>query len=415
MQNNLPPWYALPKADIPRSVAIIGGGLAGLSCAYALVKRGLSVSIYEAATNIASHASGNHAGMLMPQIVASPNLESLFYEQGFSFAHDCLAMLANQGLKVEADLSGLLYLSANQQLENRIHRYREKHFSLNHYPFVDVNDASKLAGVPLSVGGLHLKNAGWVSVPSLCKNLQIACAEKLRLFCNTRILNIVRLNQAWHLQTSMNEMLKADAVIIANAMAAKQFEMCKELPLFRSPGQLNLISENAFSRKLKTTLCGECYFLPSIDGKHVLGASFRGQDAGHRISTQDYQGNLTDLAHISPQLTEAIHLQPWQGKVSDRATTIDHLPLVGPLPEREGFFKDYERMRHGDKRADYPDVEYLPNLYVSLGFGARGLSACLLAGEIIACLMHQSTLPVDEKIYQALHPARFYLRSLKRQ
>jgi tRNA 5-methylaminomethyl-2-thiouridine biosynthesis bifunctional protein len=103
---------------------------------------------------------------------------------------------------------------------------------------------------------------------------------------------------------------------------------------------------------------------------------------------------------------------PTQGRVSVRATTQDHMPMVGALANKSDFLSAYERLKHGDRRFKYSQATYHPGLYVSLGHGSHGLSTAMLSAEIIACLAAGEPLPVSSDLYHAIHPSRFWLRQL---
>ena len=74
-------------------------------------------------------------------------------------------------------------------------------------------------------------------------------------------------------------------------------------------------------------------------------------------------------------------------RVGFRTSTYDRAPYVGELPDQK-------------------------ELYVSVGFGSRGISTAGLAAEIIAEQSTGSLLSVPKSIAESLSPAR-YLRSKK--
>jgi tRNA 5-methylaminomethyl-2-thiouridine biosynthesis bifunctional protein len=408
----LPAWYQLPNDKSSGSTVVIGGGLAGFACAYALCQRGMSVTLLEKSSDLLSGASGNLAGMVMPQFAAKANTESLFYQRAFEFTQQQLARLQNDN--ISKGLTGILYLAANPRLMQRIDRYQKAKGDSEQIVAVNAAQASECAGVPLQVGGLLLKQAGWLSARDLVEALLGACQDKLTVKMHTEVIELQYHATQWQLKTAQGETLAADRVIIANADAITRLSICQHLPIMPVAGQLQMIAANEFTTHLKLTLCGESYLLPAIAGQHVLGASFRQSASDLSVQMADYQANLLQLSVMSPPLSESLAKQAWTARVSIRATTPDHLPLIGPLVERNWFMQAYQRLQHGDRRCDYPPVSYLPGLYVSCGFGARGLTACLLAGDVIASLICQQALPIGLELYQAIHPARFYLRELRK-
>jgi tRNA 5-methylaminomethyl-2-thiouridine biosynthesis bifunctional protein len=89
------------------------------------------------------------------------------------------------------------------------------------------------------------------------------------------------------------------------------------------------------------------------------------------------------------------------GRVSFRATTPDHLPLVGALP-------DWTTQTTGDTRLKtFPRQ---PGLYGLLGLGSRGLVWSALLAEHLACQINGEALPLEGDQADAIDPARFALR-----
>ncbi len=98
-------------------------------------------------------------------------------------------------------------------------------------------------------------------------------------------------------------------------------------------------------------------------------------------------------------------------RASIRCTTPDRLPVCGPVPDWGFYGGAYDDLRTG-RRRDYPEAEMRPGLFILTGLGSRGLvtapyAASLLAAELLGA-------PTVSTIMQALHPARFFIRDLKR-
>lgn len=64
------------------SVAVIGAGVAGLNCAYALAKRGHQVHIFDKNEPL-SGASGNIRGVFAPKLTDLPHLADNLHTIGF--------------------------------------------------------------------------------------------------------------------------------------------------------------------------------------------------------------------------------------------------------------------------------------------------------------------------------------------
>ena len=57
---------------------------------------------------------------------------------------------------------------------------------------------------------------------------------------------------------------------------------------------------------------------------------------------------------------------------------------------------------------------FYPNLYLCTGLGSRGLSYAPLMAELLASEISGELPPLERELRQAVHPARFVIRDLKR-
>ncbi len=79
----------------------------------------------------------------------------------------------------------------------------------------------------------------------------------------------------------------------------------------------------------------------------------------------------------------------------------------------QAFNRDYSDLHHGRKK-QYPSGKYLDGLYISAGHGARGLTSAPIGGEIIAAMINNEPMPLEQKLITALNPARFVIRRLQK-
>lgn len=147
----------------------------------------------------------------------------------------------------------------------------------------------------------------------------------------------------------------------------------------------------------------------------MFGATFGRDDARIDLRDDDHDFNVKQLAKVLPDIAANLSAEMLDGRASLRTTTADHLPLIGPAPDFDAYLASYGDIDKGKKGARYPDAPYHKDVYICTGFGARGLIGAPLAAEIIASEICDMPLPLEKVLMDAIHPARFIIRGLKRR
>ena len=399
------PWFLPPPSSSIRHIAVIGAGIAGAACAWRFHQAGFPVSVFEKNSTIASEGSGNPMGIIEPYLTANHNVVDQFYTAAF---HRIRAFLG------EAIQSGVVHIAHTPEREERFQNLLMKRPALSELAqWLNSTEISQKMGVASDHPGLWLATAGIINPVHLCQELLKNSSVQVK----TEIISIEYSGAEWELKDATGKMYTASHVIIANACSAKQFVQTQYYPLTPVPGQLTLLKPIEESKGLRHTACYEGYLTPAVNGRHVLGASYRHGNAALNINQKDHVQNIAYLQKAFPALATAFENQPCEGRVSVRAMTGDHLPLVGGVGDYEWYKNAYAKLHYGvpERRAQYPGATYLPNLFISAGFGSRGLTGSLLAADILFALIRGQALPLSEKVYQAIHPARFWIREITRK
>ena len=399
------PWYQAPSSIVPvKSIAIIGAGLAGMALCYHLTQAGLSVTLIDQNEALPSGASANFAALVKPQLSPDHNLSDQYYTEAFRlfirFIEAYPELILSRGI---LDLSHNLVLQTRHQ---KILAQAEQNLAQE----VNATDASAIAGILLTHPALYLPTALLLDVPAYYQKLQQLCTGKFTLVAGSKVSKIVQYPASWSIQTASHT-ISSDALIFAHGYQG--FEpYLDHNPLIPCPGQLSLITPE-IPLPLNCTLSFQGYLTPALQGRHILGASFR-HHAHTDIRAVEHQQNLAYLAAATPLLHRSLNQAPWQGWCAMRTTSHDHLPLIGPAPIKADWFNAYERIKYGDFRSRiYPDCPYYPNLYMSLAHGSKGVISSFYAGLILTELICKQQVMPTKPVWQAIHPARFWLRQLK--
>ncbi|MBX2830667.1 MAG: bifunctional tRNA (5-methylaminomethyl-2-thiouridine)(34)-methyltransferase MnmD/FAD-dependent 5-carboxymethylaminomethyl-2-thiouridine(34) oxidoreductase MnmC [Rhodospirillales bacterium] len=413
------PWFNLPKNRTAKSVAIIGGGMAGAACADALRSRGCDVTIFEKRDQLANAASGNPIGMIEPYFTADDAIMGRFFEAGFRFSHRKIKRLADDGL-IDAGFCGVLDLATSARKQERqeglLARLADKPDLIQE---MSRDEASACFGLPVPMGGVFYPSAGWVSPPSFVR----ALTNGIETHLSTTIADIGDTQQGKTLISSDGRAFGPyDSVIIAGATETSTLSQTKWLvdQLIPVRGQISycpetLIAKLYDSANIKCVLSYKGHITPARDGMHVFGATFLRDDEQTDLRDTDHAQNINQLGKIFPDIAERLSSTNLNGRAALRTTTQDHLPVIGPAPDFEQYLSAYPDLDKGKKGARYINAPYHKDVYICTGFGARGLIGAPLAAEILASEICDMPLPLEKVLMDAVHPARFIVRGLKRR
>lgn len=439
------PWTQPPQpAPISREthVAVLGAGIAGTSCAEALARRGVKVTLIDAEAP-GARASGNTQGALYVKLAAETNLASRFQLAALQYSRRWLASLDPEQTLWSA--SGVLQLATSER-----ERKRQQRFADNH-PLpeallrpVTAGQASQIAGSEITFDGLFYPVAGWVRPKALCQHLAATPGVSFR---QARIEAIQSLgaeegreeggktgNNAptprWQLQASDGSCLEVDQLIVALGEQTHLPEPLAHLPLQPIRGQVSEITvppeQAAGLPMLDSVVCAGGYVSPCqrhADGSVTLsfGATFVPRDEDDSVREADHSANVAELRSALPAFVAAweqargVRLEDdaWQGRVAWRAASPDKSPLAGPAPDAAQWHEDYAAMAFdAKKRVPSLSGAHLPGLWLSTAHGSRGFTTAPLCAELIASQLCGEPLPLERELAEHLHPGRRLIRDI---
>ena len=349
-------------------VAVIGGGLAGTSCAYVLKQYGYEPVIYEKGNTLGSGASGNQFGLYNPRFSKLRDEFSDFFSPAYA---QVIRTLKQAGDEVEYNPCGALHLMYSKDRADRFSSMVQNwQWSSDHARIVSIREASDLAGIALDCEALYLPDAGSVSPQKLCAYY----AEGIDVRLNAQIDDLTGID--------------ADAVILACGAAVQNFDPLSWLSIQSVRGQISALQETDKSKLVKCNLCYSGYLSPSKSGVHMAGSTFDRNSTDISVSASDHGENIAmlkeDIGSLSSEEFSAV-----SGRAALRAATNDRFPIVGKVPDSK-------------------------NIYVSAAFGSHGLVGSIAASHLIADVIRCGTYSLSRATTNILASQRFLDRLKKR-
>jgi tRNA 5-methylaminomethyl-2-thiouridine biosynthesis bifunctional protein len=283
--------------------------------------------------------------------------------------------------------------------------------------YVSAAEASAIAGCPVRNAALYFPQGGWLAPRELCA----ALSSQSELLLGVDVAAIRHAGGSWQIIDSAGGVrAEADAVVLANALGATVLPQAAWLPVEARRGQISLVPATEGSATLRSVLVFGGYITPAVRGAHTVGATFQvvGTNASNDpadVRAEDHADNLASLAAVLPGMFAGVAPASLHGRSGVRCTSPDHLPLVGALPDRDAYLRDFAALHHGHPWTRYPDADYQAGLFALVGLGSRGLVAAPLAAELLACHLTGEPWPLERDLVTALHPGRFLVRELKRR
>lgn len=409
----LPRWPVRVQEGTPvssRQAIVIGAGLAGAAIAERLTVRGWDITVLEAGSAPAQQASGNLGGIYMPMVSQDDNPASRFNRAAYVFAQQLWAQLGGIGHAIIGEACGVLQVARD---DNQQAAFRQAANTWG-YPasfasFMDSTTASGALGMATR-GGWLFPQAGWLRPSSVCDALFAASrnhAGTLSLRCATAVEHVQYADGIWTAIGANGTVLaSAPTVVLANGMGALAFAQAAGLPLSAIRGQVSHVPAHCLPT-LPYVLCGDGYMTRAYDGIVSVGATYGG-DTGTGVTTDDQAGNMAKLQQLLPGLDPVPDVTMLSGRVGLRCVTPDRMPLIGALPA------PVSANPQGVADKGLAAVTRVPGLYGLLGYASRGLITAPLAAEMLACQLTAEVMPVGRDLQEAVDPARFVLRTLRK-
>ena len=402
-------WEPPTPAPWPeRRALVVGAGMAGAAVAEALCRRGWQVELLERQPGPAMETSGNHAGLFHPHLSPDDSRLSRLTRAGHGYALSRWRALAQTG-ELAWSPCGVVQLAQDaSEAGEQAATVARLGFPPAFAGFLDTDAARTTTGLALEAGGYHFPEGGWIRPPSLVKRLLAACGGGLTPRYGQEVATLAHEADRWVARDAAGQVIaRAPVVVLANAAEATRLLPLAHLPLRRVRGQVSLLPAQAASPHI--AIGGKAYLLPPVDGLAVTGATYDFDDEDTQPRLSSHQANLQRLTRVWPP---AADLDPARlaGRAGFRCVTQDRLPAIGPVPDETAA-----RARAGSLGGAHSrDIPRLPGAWTACAYGSRGLVWSMLGAELIACQITGEPMPLELDLAEALDPARFLVRALRK-
>ena len=322
-----------PLSTKRHDVAVVGGGIVGLACAWYAARRGMSVVVLER-DRLGGGASDVAAGMLAPVTEADFGEDALL-ELNLAAAERWPAfdaeVSAASGLATGFRETGALVVAADRDDAEELHRLADLHTALG-LPsrWLGPRECRALEpGLsPRVRGAIHAPRDHQTDPQATVRALATACrAAGVELREHVEVAELVRSGGSVTGVATATAEVSAETVVVA--AGAWSSALAPDAPAIRPvKGQIvTLRAPDPALAPAHIVRTPRCYMLAREDGRVVLGATVeeRGFDAS---TTADGVFRLLEAAREA--LPDVGELE-WIGvRAGLRPGTPDNLPVVGP-------------------------------------------------------------------------------------
>lgn len=369
-----------PKSDI----IIIGGGLAGSFAALALCEIGLNCTL------IHSNSDSQSAASMVPLALYNP-AAALRAKKGW-MAEECANSLENATRKVEAFISG----SENETfyadngvirpaLDSEMERHFRKSFEEEEWPegwlsWMDPDEISKkYPEVENRFGGLHVHSGKTYDTPKLLHILHAKLAEEFGcVIIDDEVSGLQQDDEyGWSVITDKTR-YQSQKVLIAAGSGSFELADLSAFKLHQVKGQAIEIDKPV--RKGNYPSVSSKGYIAILGERAVVGSTY--EHHFNDLQTTDKGSQLLQnkvIRTFPNRDTEKINIKSsWAGI---RITTPDRMPLLGEIPGK-------------------------PGLYLSIGFGSKGMMYAPYCGELLASyIVDAKELPFEICLKRQLSPS----------
>jgi tRNA 5-methylaminomethyl-2-thiouridine biosynthesis bifunctional protein len=412
--RSYPPPPPCPRWPDQRAI-VIGAGLAGSAIAHRLYEQAWAVTLVDA------HSQAGSGGSAQPwcadHVHVSPddNLLARATRAALFIATSARQRLAGQEDGSAAakpsflNASGRLMLADDSESELHQQALLARLGMPNEFvSFLDSEEASQLAGVRLSRGGLWFAQAGAIAPKHLIARRLAPLTEQGSLRLGCRISAIHHDGDLWHVADQEGQRVaQAPVLVLAAAPASLRLAGMSSVDIRQVRGQTTWVRYPPLDG-LRVSLGGAAYVVPD-SGRALVGASYDQGDLSEPSVDSDIS-NLRRLARLFQVADLSAGCQWHSAAVGFRYATVDRMPLIGAVPDEENI-KNHAATFSRNARLPLPRR---PALFMASALGSRGALWSELAAEVILAQLLGDPAPIESDLLAAIDPARSLRQALRR-
>ncbi len=371
---------------LARRIAVVGGGIIGMSTALELRKAGCDVTLFEQ-NSLAGSVSWAANGALTPYSDHnSSSTVTKLAEQGVQRYVDHVEWLTvTTGLPIDLDAGGVLEVFLGEEGEKSEARFLELGQAGYPVALLDGNDARKLEGAlsTQTTAAIHYMEETRIDTRQLLRaSIKALDLLGVNVRCPSRVLRVDPSRSYSYVTVTLPDNAEEfDAAVLCTGYGRCEVAGMPQIPLHRVRGELIEVMP-ATPLASRCLYRGDSFITPRRDGRLLLGTNYDFHEDGmdentNSVSVGGAITKMTAAISIVPEIARAEILNTWK---SWRPTTYDNRPVIGCYGS--------------------------PNLLVALGLGGLGITlAPAIAAALAAAIAGESAATAFAELHD-LRPER---------
>jgi glycine oxidase len=341
---------AVANTQKTTDVIIIGGGVIGCAIAYHLAKAGVKATVLERA-HVAAEASSAAAGLIAPlaEVKERGPFLDLCVTSGRLFPQEVQDIELASGMNVGYVQSGFLQLAFSPAEEEALKArlVQQQDTGLRQEWLGAKQVLSVEPGVNSAVlGGIYSPEEPHIDSQRLTEAYaKAATALGGDIRTGIEVTSLLRNgDRVRGVRSSSGIIYAAQTVLAAGAWTAKLArQLGWELPIRPVRGQMLAFADAG--QPIRRVVWGKgAYLVPKANDTVFVGATVEDVGFRRRTTTSARDWMLRSARTLVPALSSAHVARHWAGF---RPATVDHLPILGPLPGWEGVSVASGHFRNG--------------------------------------------------------------------